>query len=172
LNWFRARGEFCLSNQEPTAGVKWHPSNVQWHPVSKDVFAFPEANNWDIESVDWTLGCEDPAIAVKELGYAGFDPYHDERDTDELRLSYEESMDDLIFRLSPPPPVDAISGDLKKEILDHIEKRLKQPERTESIRNVVITFNDEDPQSMIITGKRFTTDGEKESFYLVARVYE
>lgn len=172
LNWFHSRGEFCLADEEPTSDVQWHPSDVQWSQVKQDVFAFSESNNWDIDSADWTIGCEDPAIAVKELGYAGFDPYHDERDTDELQLSYEESMDDLIFRLSPPPPVDAISGDLKKEILEHVGKRLNQPERTKSIRNVVITFNDEDPQSMIITGKRFTADGEKESFYLVARVYE
>ncbi len=172
LNWFRARGEFCLSDDKPTTEVDWHPSDVQWHPVEKDVFAFPESNNWDIESVQWAIGCEDPIKAVKELGYAGFNPYHDEHDTDELRISYDESMDNLIWRLSPPPPIDAIAGNSKKEILEHIGKRLAQPERTECIRNVVVTFSDEDPQSMIITGKRFTTDAEKESFYLVARVYE
>jgi len=134
------------------------------------VFVFSEPNNWDIESVDWLIGCNDPIEAVEKLGWAGFDPYNDEAEEEELRQSYEESIDLIILRLSPPPPADAISGELRREILTHLDRRLEM-KRGESIRGITISLDEKD-ESMTISGKKITANGEEEDFSLVARVYE
>jgi len=170
LDWFYSRGEFCLTEEEPKSGSQWQPSDTEWYEIKNDVFAFSEPSNWDIESVDWLIGCNDPIEAVEKLGWAGFDHYNDEAEEEELRLSYEESIDIIILRLSPPPPADAISRELRREILAHLERRLGV-KRNESIGNIVIILADEE-ESMTITGKKITANGEEEAFSLVAKVYE
>jgi hypothetical protein len=160
INWFHSRGEFCLAEGE---------SRNQWHTVKNDVFAFPEPNNWDVEVIDWTIGCQEPIKAIEKVGIAGFDPYNDETETEELRKSYEDSIDSVIIRLSPPPPEDEISQEVREEIRGHLVRRLKLNAR-ESIRNIVIKLNDED-ENMIITGNKITATGNKESFYMIAKVY-
>lgn len=161
LNWLRSRGEFCLTDEEPT-------NEAEWHKVERDVFAFSFPSNWDIEDVEWTIGCEDPIKAISELGYAGFDPENDDRDRDELMSSYENSMDELIERLSPPPPIDSISGDLKQEFLEHAARRLNC--KVTVISNLSVKFNEDG--SLEIAGNQSLEAGETIPFCLSARVYE
>lgn len=170
LDWFRSKGEFCLTEEEPRCNSQWKPSDTEWYKTENDVFVFSEPNNWDIGSVDWLIGCNDPIEAVNKLGWAGFDPYNDEAEEEELRQSYEESIDLTILRLSPPPPDDAIAGESRREILTHLDQRLGI-KRGESIRGVVINLNDKE-ESMTISGKKVTANGEEEDFSLIARVYE
>ncbi len=60
------------------------------------VFSFTEASNWDVDSVDWTVGTTDFVAFLRNEAWAGFDPENDEHDQDELRMAYEESVERLM----------------------------------------------------------------------------
>ncbi len=60
------------------------------------VFSFTEASNWDVDSVDWTVGTTDFVAFLRNEAWAGFDPENDEHDGDEMQAAYEESVERLL----------------------------------------------------------------------------
>lgn len=67
---------------------------AQWHAVSEEaVFSFTEASNWEVESVDWTVGTKDIVAFLRNEAWAGFDPESDEHNYEELQSCYEESIE-------------------------------------------------------------------------------
>ncbi|HEV7843043.1 MAG TPA: hypothetical protein VGO69_05065, partial [Pyrinomonadaceae bacterium] len=67
---------------------------AQWHAVSEEaVFSFTEASNWEVESVDWTVGTKDIVSFLRNEAWAGFDPESDEHNYEELQACYEESIE-------------------------------------------------------------------------------
>lgn len=69
----------------------------EWLPVRHTlVFSFTEASNWDVDSVDWTVGTNDPVAFLRSEAWAGFDPENDEHDRDEMQAAYEASVERLL----------------------------------------------------------------------------
>jgi hypothetical protein len=67
---------------------------AQWHTVSEEaVFSFTKSSNWEVESVDWTVGTNDIVSFLRNETWAGFDPESDEHNYEELQTCYEESIE-------------------------------------------------------------------------------
>ncbi len=75
-------------------GSEDHPP-TDWRNVDDQaVFTFNDTSNWDVESVDFTVGGADPQEFYRADAWAGFDPNNDDgRSYDEMSDSYGESCE-------------------------------------------------------------------------------
>lgn len=70
---------------------------AKWHSVDRTpVFSFSDASNWDVDSVDWTVGTNDMVAFLRNEAWAGFDPENDEHNYEEMQACYEESIDRVL----------------------------------------------------------------------------
>ena len=81
-------------------GSEDHPP-ADWRNVGDQVvFTFNDTSNWDVESVDFTVGGADPQEFYRADAWAGFDPNNDDgRGYDEMSESYGESCEREIRRV-------------------------------------------------------------------------
>jgi hypothetical protein len=68
---------------------------AEWREVGNQVvFTLNDTSNWDVESVDFTVGGADPQEFYRADAWAGFDPNNDDgRSYDEMSESYGESCE-------------------------------------------------------------------------------
>lgn len=68
---------------------------TEWRDVGdQPVFTFNDTSNWDVDSVDFTVGGADPQEFYRADAWAGFDPNNDDgRSYDEMTDSYGESCE-------------------------------------------------------------------------------
>ncbi len=84
---FHGAGQWGLGDEsEPPA---------EWRDVGDQVvFTFNDTSNWDVDSVDFTVGGADPREFYGADAWAGFDPNNDDgRSYDEMSESYGESCE-------------------------------------------------------------------------------
>jgi len=90
---------------------------AEWREISNHVvFAFNDPNNWDVDSVDFTVGGADPQDFYQTDAWAGFDPSNDQgRSREEMSESYRESCEREIRNLignAVPKNFSIINGSL------------------------------------------------------------
>jgi hypothetical protein len=68
---------------------------AEWNEVGDHaVFTFNDSSNWDVDSVDFTVGGADPQAFYQTDAWAGFDPDNDDgRSYEEMSDSYSESCE-------------------------------------------------------------------------------
>lgn len=70
---------------------------VKWQSIDQSpVFSFSDASNWEVDSVEWTVGTNDIVTFLRNEAWAGFDPENDEHNYEEMQACYEESIDRVL----------------------------------------------------------------------------
>jgi|SRR5437588_1087997 len=70
---------------------------AKWHSVDQTrVFSFSNASNWEVDSVEWTVGACDMVAFLRNEAWAGFDPENNEHNYEEMQACYEESIDRVL----------------------------------------------------------------------------
>lgn len=88
-DFFHERGEWGIGTT--------HTPPTEWKPVDKEsVFSFTESSNWEADLVDWTVGTNDIIGFLRNEAWAGFDPDNDDCDYEDMRDSYEKSIEHLM----------------------------------------------------------------------------
>jgi hypothetical protein len=98
LWWKPGKGvrEFFHEPGEWGIGAGDHPP-TRWQQVDQEpVFSFTDASNWEVDSVDWTVGTNDIVAFLRNESWAGFDQESDEHNYEELQASYEESIERVL----------------------------------------------------------------------------
>jgi len=74
---------------------------TEWRDVGDHVvFTFNDSSNWDVDSVDFTVGGADPQEFYQTDAWAGFDPDNDDgRSYDEMSDSYTQSCEREIRKI-------------------------------------------------------------------------
>lgn len=74
---------------------------VKWRDVGNHVvFTFNDPSNWDVDSVDFTVGGADPQVFYQSDAWAAFDPTNDDgRSYEEMSESYEQSCEREIRKI-------------------------------------------------------------------------
>jgi hypothetical protein len=90
---FHKAGQWGLGT-EPEPPADWR--EIENHVV----FAFSDPKNWDVDSVDLTVGGADPQDFYQTDAWGGFDPSNDQgRSREEMSRSYRESCEREIRNL-------------------------------------------------------------------------
>lgn len=87
-----------------------------WHKVDHTpVFAFSDCSNWDVASIDWTVGTSDIVGFLLTQAWAGFNPENEKYDADEMREYYEKSLQNVLCEvIGNCVPVAFTIGDLQR----------------------------------------------------------
>lgn len=87
--FFHKRGKWALASGDSEP--------VEWMPVTAPaVFAFSWPDNTDFSSVDWVIGCANVIDFLNAYAWAGFNPDSDERDYDDIKYEYDESVTAMV----------------------------------------------------------------------------
>jgi len=91
--WFHDLGWWAIGRNDEI-------QNLNWVPLTKDVFAFNNSNEWRVLEIDWIFGtrADLPIDFLEEFYMAGFDPGSDDGDYNTRLEAYEESLN-VIIRL-------------------------------------------------------------------------
>ncbi|MEP7341675.1 MAG: hypothetical protein ABI977_28340 [Acidobacteriota bacterium] len=104
---FHDAGQWGLSTEEKPP--------IEWRDVSNHVvFTFNDPSNWDVDSVDFTVGGADPQAFYQSDAWAAFDPTNDDgRSYEEMSESYQQSCEREIREIiGNAVPQDFSWGDL------------------------------------------------------------
>jgi hypothetical protein len=141
--FFHESGQWGLGDEQ-TPPEKWREI------CNHIVFTFSDADNWDVENVDFTVGGADPQDFYQTDAWAGFDPNNDEhRSYEEMSDSYRESCEREIRKVIGNTVPDNFSWeDLSRFIPEGLQIVAVTPEY-KSLRNrkpvnlMLILSNDE-----------------------------
>lgn len=104
---FHEAGQWGLSTEDKPP--------TEWRDVGDQVvFTYNDPSNWDVDSVDFTVGCANPQAFYESDAWAAFDPVNDDgRSYEEMSESYEQSCEREIRKLiGNAVPQDFSWGDL------------------------------------------------------------